>query len=53
MPQPPAARHLRVAFAGTPAFAALALQAILDAGYVVPLVLTQPDRPAGRGLKFY
>ncbi|QDF95141.1 methionyl-tRNA formyltransferase [Azoarcus sp. DD4] len=42
---------LRVAFAGTPEFAACALEAILDAGYDVPLVLTQPDRPAGRGMK--
>jgi methionyl-tRNA formyltransferase len=42
---------LRVAFAGTPAFAAVALRALLDAGIDVPLVLTQPDRPAGRGLK--
>jgi len=42
---------LRVAFAGTPDFAAVALQALLDAGAQVPLVLTQPDRPAGRGLK--
>jgi methionyl-tRNA formyltransferase len=42
---------LRVAFAGTPEFAAVALQAILGAGHTVPLVLTQPDRPAGRGLK--
>ncbi|ANQ83193.1 methionyl-tRNA formyltransferase [Azoarcus olearius] len=42
---------LRVAFAGTPEFAASALAAILDAGYSVPLVLTQPDRPAGRGMK--
>lgn len=42
---------MRVAFAGTPAFAALALQAILQAGFRVPLVLTQPDRPAGRGLQ--
>lgn len=42
---------LRVGFAGTPLFASLALQAILDAGFTVPLVLTQPDRPAGRGLK--
>ena len=47
-PTPP---RLRVAFAGTPAFAASALQAILDAGHHVPLVLTQPDRPAGRGMK--
>ena len=42
---------LRVAFAGTPEFAAQALDAILKAGYAVPLVLTQPDRPAGRGMK--
>ena len=42
---------LRVAFAGTPEFAARALESILDAGYEVPLVLTQPDRPAGRGMK--
>ncbi len=42
---------LRVAFAGTPEFAARALQSILDAGYDVALVLTQPDRPAGRGMK--
>ena len=42
---------LRVAFAGTPEFAAVALDAILAAGHTVPLVLTQPDRPAGRGMK--
>ena len=42
---------LRVAFAGTPEFAACALEAILAAGHDVPLVLTQPDRPAGRGMK--
>ena len=42
---------LRVAFAGTPEFAAVALQAIHAAGHPVPLVLTQPDRPAGRGMK--
>jgi methionyl-tRNA formyltransferase len=39
---------LRVAFAGTPAFAATALDAIVASGHAVPLVLTQPDRPAGR-----
>ena len=44
-------RPLRVAFAGTPEFAAAALAALLAAGHPVPLVLTQPDRPAGRGLK--
>ena len=41
---------MRVGFAGTPAFAASALAAILDAGFAVPVVLTQPDRPRGRGL---
>ncbi len=45
------ARSLRVAFAGTPVFAATALAAIAAAGHDVVLVLTQPDRPAGRGLK--
>jgi len=44
---------LRVIFAGTPEFAAAALAAIHDAGFAVPLVLTQPDRPAGRGMKLH
>jgi len=44
-------RALRVAFAGTPEFAQVALQALHAAGFELPLVLTQPDRPAGRGLK--
>jgi methionyl-tRNA formyltransferase len=42
---------MRIAFAGTPEFAAVALRALLDAGCEVALVLTQPDRPAGRGQK--
>lgn len=42
---------MRLIFAGTPAFAAAALQALIAAGHNVVLVLTQPDRPAGRGLK--
>lgn len=42
---------MRAAFAGTPEFAAVALRALLDAGFDIPLVLTQPDRPAGRGQK--
>ena len=42
---------MRLAFAGTPAFAATALQAIVEAGHEVALALTQPDRPAGRGLR--
>ena len=44
-------RPLRVAFAGTPEFARVALQAVQDAGFEVPLVLTQPDRAAGRGMR--
>ncbi|AVP56499.1 methionyl-tRNA formyltransferase [Pulveribacter suum] len=42
---------MKVIFAGTPEFARVALAALLDAGFKVPLVLTQPDRPAGRGMK--
>lgn len=42
---------MKVVFAGTPAFAALALERILAAGHAVPLVLTQPDRRAGRGMR--
>ncbi len=41
---------MRLVFAGTPDFAAAALQALLAAGHEVLLVLTQPDRPAGRGM---
>jgi len=41
---------MRVGFAGTPAFAALALAALHEHGYTIPVVLTQPDRPFGRGL---
>ena len=42
---------MRIIFAGTPDFAATALRALVDAGHDVPLVLTQPDRPCGRGMK--
>ena len=42
---------MKIAFAGTPEFAAVALLRLLEAGHDVPLVLTQPDRPAGRGMK--
>lgn len=42
---------MRTIFAGTPSFAATALDAVVAAGHVVPLVLTQPDRPSGRGMK--
>lgn len=40
---------MRTVFAGTPLFALPALEALVKAGYDVPGVLTQPDRPAGRG----
>jgi len=42
---------MKVVFAGTPEFAAVALRALIDAGFEIPLVLTQPDRPAGRGMQ--
>ena len=42
---------MRIAFAGTPAFAVVALEALLAAGHDVAGVFTQPDRPAGRGRK--
>jgi len=42
---------MKIVFAGTPEFAAVALAALHEAGFEIPLVLTQPDRPAGRGMK--
>ena len=42
---------LRIAFAGTPVFARVALKHLHAAGFAIPLVLTQPDRAAGRGMK--
>lgn len=42
---------MRVIFAGTPEFAHVALAHLHEAGFDIPLVLTQPDRPAGRGMK--
>jgi methionyl-tRNA formyltransferase len=42
---------MRIIFAGTPEFAVPALQVLLDAGFDIPMVLTQPDRPAGRGMQ--
>ncbi len=43
--------HLKIAFAGTPEFAAIILEALLKTTHQVVAVLTQPDRPSGRGLK--
>ncbi len=42
---------MKLIFAGTPEFAGVALARLLAAGFQVPLVLTQPARPAGRGMK--
>lgn len=42
---------MKIIFAGTPEFAAIALNALRAAGFDIPLVLTQPDRPAGRGMQ--
>ena len=44
---------MKVVFAGTPEFAQVALARLHAAGFDVPLVLTQPDRPAGRGMKLH
>ena len=44
---------MRIAFAGTPDFARAALAALHAAGHDIALALTQPDRPAGRGLKLH
>ena len=44
---------MRILFAGTPEFAAVALQHIIQAGHTVCGLLTQPDRPAGRGMKLH
>jgi len=42
---------MRVGFAGTTGFAARALAAIAAAGHTIPVVLTRPDKPKGRGMK--
>ena len=42
---------MRLIFAGTPEFAAVALRRLVVAGHDIALVLTQPDRPAGRGMQ--
>ena len=43
--------RLKIVFAGTPEFARVALEAIAAAGHEIVLVMSQPDRPAGRGMK--
>jgi methionyl-tRNA formyltransferase len=42
---------MKLTFAGTPQFAAHALEFLVKSGFEIALVLTQPDRPAGRGLR--
>ncbi|PPC92823.1 MAG: methionyl-tRNA formyltransferase [Methylotenera sp.] len=42
---------MKIIFAGTPEFAVPALAALINAGHEIVMVLTQPDRPAGRGMK--
>ena len=42
--------NMRIIFAGTPAFSAVSLNSLVEAGYHIPLVITQPDRRAGRGM---
>lgn len=44
-------RKIRIAYFGTPEFAASQLEAIIRAGYEVAVVVTMPDKPAGRGRK--
>lgn len=44
-------RKTKIAYFGTPEFAASQLEAILEAGYEVAVVVTMPDKPAGRGRK--
>ena len=43
--------RMKIIFAGTPDFAARALQSLIDAGHDILMVLSQPDRPSGRGMK--
>lgn len=44
-------RAVKVVFCGTPSFAVPTLHALLAAGHSIPLVVTQPDRPSGRGMQ--
>ena len=42
---------MRLIFCGTSPFSAVILESLIQKGYKIELVLTQPDRPAGRGMK--
>ena len=43
---------MRLVFMGTPSFAVPTLAALVEAGHDMALVVTQPDKPKGRGMKF-
>jgi methionyl-tRNA formyltransferase len=49
--RPKTGSALKIIFAGTPEFARVALERLLASGFDIALVVTQPDRPSGRGLK--
>ncbi len=49
----PMLKRMRIIFMGTPDFAVPALQKLYDIGAEIPLVVTKPDRPAGRGKKMH
>ena len=42
---------MKLVFCGTPQFAVPALHTLLDNGFEIPLVVSQPDRPSGRGMQ--
>ena len=52
-PKNPLPAHPRLIFMGTPGFAVPTLRALIDHGYGVVSVVTQPDRPKGRGKSGY
>jgi methionyl-tRNA formyltransferase len=47
----PPPNGMRLVFCGTPRFAVSTLEKLVEAGHDVPLVVTQPDRPRGRGME--
>jgi len=42
---------MKIVFMGTPDFAAASLEKLVSSGYDLPLVITQPDKPRGRGME--
>src|ERR1017187_7990763 len=51
--KPAEGKCLRIVFCGTPEFAVPTLEAVVAAGHEVALVVTQPDRAAGRGMELH